>query len=62
MRDPKVRRALLDPAAFAVGVGSSKRTTVHVRVARKRQTLGGRYKMEALFCREWKENHEVKRE
>ena len=39
-RNPAAVLTALNPAAFAAAVGSSKSTTVHVRVGRKRQTSG----------------------
>ena len=39
-RNPAAVLTALNPAAFAAAVGSSKPTTVHVRVDRKRQTAG----------------------
>jgi len=39
-RNPAAVLAALNPAAFAAAVGSSKRTTLHLRVNRKRQTAG----------------------
>ena len=39
-RNPAAVLTALNPAAFAAAVGSSKSTTVHVRVRKKRQTLG----------------------
>jgi putative transcriptional regulator len=46
-QNPGAVLTALNPAAFAAGVGSSKRTTVHVRVDRKRQTSGGVTKRKA---------------
>jgi putative transcriptional regulator len=40
-RNPAAVLTALNPAAFAAAVGSSKPTTIHVRVDRKRQTSGG---------------------
>jgi hypothetical protein len=39
-RNPAAVLTALNPAAFAAAVGSSKPTTVHVRVNRKRQASG----------------------
>jgi putative transcriptional regulator len=39
-KNPAAVLTALNPAAFAAAVGPSKPTTVHVRVARKRQTSG----------------------
>ena len=39
-KNPAAVLTALNPAAFAAAVGSSKPTTVHVRVNRKRQTSG----------------------
>jgi len=39
-RNPAAVLTALNPAAFAAAVGSSKPTTVHVRVDKKRQTPG----------------------
>ena len=39
-RNPAAVLTALNPAAFAAAVGSSKPTTVHVRIDRKRQTSG----------------------
>jgi len=40
-KNPAAVLTALNPAAFAVGVGSSKSTTVHVRVDRRRQASRG---------------------
>jgi putative transcriptional regulator len=40
-KNPAAVLTALNPAAFAAAVGSSKPTTVRVRVVRKRQTSGG---------------------
>jgi putative transcriptional regulator len=46
-KNPAAVLTALNPAAFAASVGSSRRTTVHVRVGRKRQTSGGVTKRKA---------------
>jgi putative transcriptional regulator len=48
-RNPAAVLTALNPAAFAAAVGSSKPTTVHVRVDRKRQTSSGVAKRKAYF-------------
>ena len=40
-KNPAAVLTALNPAAFAAAVGSSKPTTVHVRIDRKRHTLNG---------------------
>ena len=40
-KNPTAVLTALSPASFAAAVGSSKPTTVHVRVIRKRKTSGG---------------------
>ena len=40
-KNPTAVLTALSPAAFPAAVGSSKPTTVHVRVIRKRKTSGG---------------------
>ena len=40
-KNPTAVLTALSPASFAAAVGSSKPTTVHVRVVRKRKTSGG---------------------
>jgi putative transcriptional regulator len=46
-RNPAAVLTALNPAAFAAAVGSSKPTTVHVRVDRKRRTSRGVTKRKA---------------
>ena len=46
-KNPAAVLTALNPAAFAAAVGSSKPTTVHVWVDRKRQTSGGVTKRKA---------------
>jgi len=46
-KNPAAVLTALNPAAFAAAVGSSKPTTVHVRVSRKRQTSSGDTKRKA---------------
>jgi putative transcriptional regulator len=46
-KNPAAVLTALNPAAFAAAVGSSKSTTVHVRVDRKRQTFGSARKRKA---------------
>jgi putative transcriptional regulator len=46
-KNPAAVLTALNSAAFAAAVGSSKRTTVHVRGDRKRQTSGGVAKRKA---------------
>ena len=57
-RIPPVLTAL-NPAAFAAAVGTSKRTTVGVRVDSKRQTSTGVTKRKAYSPERVKKNHEV---
>ena len=46
-KNPAAVLTALNPAAFAAAVGSSKPTTIHVRVDRKRQTSSGATKRKA---------------
>jgi len=46
-KNPAAVLTALDPAAFAAAVGSSKPSTVHVKVDRKRQTSSGVTKRKA---------------
>jgi hypothetical protein len=46
-KNPAAVLTALNPSAFAAAVGSSKPTTVHVRVHRKRQTSRGVTKRKA---------------
>jgi putative transcriptional regulator len=46
-KNPAAVLTALNPAGFAAAVGSSKPTTVHVRVKRKRQASGGATKRRA---------------
>ena len=46
-KNPTAVLTALNPAAFAAAVGSSKPTTVHVRVSKKRQTSSGDTKRKA---------------
>ena len=47
-KNPVAVLTALNPAAFVVAVGSSKPTTIHVRVNRKRQTSGRVTKRKAV--------------
>ena len=46
-KNPAAVLTALNPAAFAAAVGSSKSTTIHIKVDRKRRTSGGVTKRKA---------------
>ena len=50
-KNPAAVLTALNPAAFAVAVGSSKPNTIHVRAARKHQTSNGGTKRKAYSAK-----------